>query len=628
MLRNRWLLTTAGAVTLLGILTCSEPFGVITSGRRPSFSTTTTTSPAPILLAAGDISDCVLQGDSLTAVKIQSMPDAAVVTLGDNVYPHGSATEYSNCYEPTWGQFKSRTHPALGNHEYDNGNADGSFGYYGVAAFNNNLKGYYSFNLGAWHIVVLNDNPNFVSFTSTSTQVKWLNADLAATAQPCILAIWHQPLYYSTASGSPGYLTARNVLWAALYRYHADVVLNGHRHFYERFALQDGNRTATPDGIREFIVGTGGDDTSPTPTVVSPNSQVRHGGTNQWGVLKLVLYDDSYAWEFLPVGTNTFTDRGSTACHDAISPGAGTLSIEAGNSQSASVGTAVAIPPAVKVTDAAGTPLAGVAVTFSVQAGGGSLTDADDPGITGQTTVTNTDADGIARVGAWVLGKAVGTNSLNAHSPGLNGSPLIFTASGTPGTVDGAASTAKVPNGTAGTSTTLTVQGRDTYGNAVTTGGAIVTVRVTGANTSSPTVTDNANGTYTAKYTPKKVGSDNVAITVNAVPTAGSPYTSTVVPKVVVSSGSGQTAPAGSTVPIPPSVKAVDAGGVAIPGTSITFTISSGGGTVSPTSPVITNSSGIAGVEYWRLGPTPGTNKLKATVTGTSSYVSITATGQ
>jgi hypothetical protein len=615
----------AGAVALLGILTCSEPLGLITSGKRPSYSTTTS-SPAPILLAAGDISDCSRPGDSLTAALIQSMPEAVVVTAGDNVYPHGAASEYNNCYDPTWGQFKSRTRPALGNHEYDNGSADGSFGYFGLAAFNNNPKGYYSFDVGAWHIVVLNDNPNFVSFTSTSTQVKWLKADLAATAQPCILAIWHQPLYFSTPSGSPGYLTARNVLWSALYQYHADLVLNGHKHFYERFALQDGFRNATPDGIRQFTLGTGGSETSPTPVVLSPNSQVRHGGTNQWGVLKLILYEDSYAWEFLPVGNNTFTDRGSTACHGTVEPDAGTLAIEAGNAQSARVGTAVAVSPAVKVTDAAGAPVAGVQVTFSVQSGGGSLTDAD--GSSGQTIVTSTDPDGIASVAAWVLGTAAGSNSLNAHSAGLNGSPLIFTATGTAGPVDGAMSTATVPNGKAGTSTPISVKARDSYGNPLTTGGALVTVRITGANTSTPAVTDSGNGTYAAKYTPKKVGSDLITITVNGTPTAGSPYTSTVVPKVIVNTGNGQTAPAGTTVPIPPTVKAVDGSTVAVPGASITFTISSGGGSVSPTSPVITNSSGIAGVEFWQLGPTPGTNKLKASVTGASSSVSITATGQ
>jgi hypothetical protein len=189
-------------------------------------------------------------------------------------------------------------------------------------------------------------------------------------------------------------------------------------------------------------------------------------------------------------------------------------------------------------------------------------------------------------------------------------------------------STATVPNGKAGTSTPITVKARDSYGNPLTTGGALVTVRITGANTSTPAVTDSGNGTYAAKYTPKKVGSDLITITVNGTPTAGSPYTSTVVPKVIVNTGNGQTAPAGTTVPIPPTVKAVDGSNVAVPGASITFTISSGGGSVSPTSPVITNSSGIAGVEFWQLGPTPGTNKLKASVTGASSSVSITATGQ
>jgi hypothetical protein len=392
--------------------------------------------------------------------------------------------------------------------------------------------------------------------------------------------------------------------------------------------LQDPAGVLTPEGIRQFIVGTGGDVTDAQPKILSPNSQVRHGGTKQWGVLKLLLHDDSYAWEYLPVGNNTFSDRGSTACHGTISPGAGTMAVSAGDGQSAPAGGAVAVPPSVKVTDASGNPLAGVAVTFSVQAGGGSVTDLNDPATTGQTTVTNTDAGGIARVGGWTLGPVAGPNALNAHSTGLNGSPLIFTATGTAGSVDGAASTATVPNGRAGNVTTITVQARDAHGNVVTTGGAAVSVQVTGANTATATVTDKANGTYTATYTPKKVGTDNVAITLNGTPTSASPYTSIIVPKVIVNSGNNQSAPVGTAVPIPPSVKAVDGFGAAVPGASITFTIASGGGTVSPTAPVITNSSGIAGVDAWRLGPTAGTNTLKATVTGKTSNAIITATGQ
>jgi adhesin/invasin len=406
------------------------------------------------------------------------------------------------------------------------------------------------------------------------------------------------------------------------------VILNGHQHIYERFALQDPAGAATPEGIREFIVGTGGASTSAQPTVLSPNSQVRHGGTKQWGVLKLLLQEDSYSWEYLPVGNNTFGDRGSTACHGAIDPNAGTLAVSAGNGQSAAAGTAVAVPPSVKVTDAGGAPVAGVPVTFSVQAGGGSVSDPADLGVTGPSTVAITDADGIARVGGWTLGTVAGSNALNAHATGLNGSPLIFTATGTAGAVSGAASTATVPNGRGGNTTTITVQARDAYGNKVTTGGATVGVTVTGANTATATVTDNANGTYTAKYTPKKVGTDNVTVTVNGTATSGSPYPSVIVPKVVVNSGNNQSAPAGTAVPIPPSVKTVDGFGAAVPGASITFTIASGGGTVSPTAPVITNSSGIAAVTAWQLGPTPGTNTLQATVTGKTSNAIITATAQ
>lgn len=272
-----------------------------------------------LFVGAGDIAECAPErGDLLTAALIEALPTAQVFTLGDNAYPDGSKVDYQNCYDPSWGRFKARTRPALGNHEYDTGNADGAFDYFGDAAWGNSRpNGYYSYDFGAWPIVVLNDNRNFVPIDSSSAQVAWLRNDLAGTAQPCILAIWHRPLFYSTANATSGPRTqsGRKNFWDALYHARADIVLNGHQHTYERFAKQDSRGKPQSDGIREFIVGTGGESTGPVATEISPNSEVQHGGVNQFGVLKLTLLTTSYRWEFIPAGNNSFTDAGAERCN-------------------------------------------------------------------------------------------------------------------------------------------------------------------------------------------------------------------------------------------------------------------------------------------------------------------------
>ncbi|HYC32537.1 MAG TPA: metallophosphoesterase, partial [Gemmatimonadales bacterium] len=305
-----WLSALSALATLLS---CTEPTDDDSTSRPPP--PISPLAADPIVLAAGDIAGCDHEGDLLTAALIQSIPEATVLTLGDNAYERGTLADYTNCYEPGWGQFKARTRPALGNHEYQTGNANGSFDYFGDAAFGNSRPdGYYSFDLGAWHVVVLNDNPPKVAIGAGSAQYKWLRGDLSATRKECVLAVWHQPRFYSTYSGSPGVVSSRKPLWQLLYSARADLLLHGHHHFYERHAPQDPDGRASADGIRQIIVGTGGFDTWGTPTVPSPNTQVVHGGTQVFGVLKVTLSTQSYAWEFLPVGQNTFTDAGTETC--------------------------------------------------------------------------------------------------------------------------------------------------------------------------------------------------------------------------------------------------------------------------------------------------------------------------
>lgn len=608
---------SSAAVLLVTALACTAPNDNSDTTERPSFATAT--SPVPVLVGAGDIADCDSNnGETLTANVINSMPGATVFADGDIAYLHSTATELANCYNPSWGQFKDRTKPVLGNHEYDVSPTP-AFDYFGSSAWANSApNGYYSFDLGSWHIVVLNDNNNFVSSAPKSAQITWLKADLAATSKPCILALWHQPLFFSAPTGSaaPGLSSWRKNLWAPLYAAGADVVVNGHHHMYERFGLQDPNGAATSSGIRQFIVGTGGSSTIATPTVLSPNSQVRHGGSNQFGVLKLTLYDGSYSWEYIPVGTNTFTDRGSTSCHGVTPPGgASAVSVQAGNGQSAPAATAVAVPPSVKVTDGSNNPVAGVPVQFNVTAGGGSVTE----------DLQTTDASGIAQVGSWTLGPSIGTNQLEAVVSGLESA--VFTATATAGGVSAAASTATVPGGIATVATTIKVQARDGSGSPITTGGATVAVSISGANTAAPAVTDNGNGTYTAQYIPKALGTDQVAITLNGTPLGSSPYSSVVVAKIKGYSGTNQTAPAGSTLPVAPAIRATDGLGHGIAGLTITFSVLSGGGSVTGAVQT-TNSTGVARVGSWTLGPVIGTQRLRATLNGTASTATINATAQ
>jgi hypothetical protein len=268
-----------------------------------------------IFVGAGDISGCGNDRDEYTAQILDTIP-GIVYTAGDNAYPDGRTRDYQDCYDPTWGRHKARTYAALGNREYNEptGTADPSFDYFGELHVGPRGKGYYSFDLGAWHVIVLNDNRSAVPFDAGSEQDLWLQADLAANPNLCTMAIWHQPLFHSSSSSGSTVRSSRKILWDRLYAANADVVLGGHNHHYERFAPMDpdGNVDLTR-GIRSFIVGTGGISSS-TPDNVADNSEVR---TKGFGVLKFTLRAGGYDWEFIPAipaGT-TFTDAGSGTCH-------------------------------------------------------------------------------------------------------------------------------------------------------------------------------------------------------------------------------------------------------------------------------------------------------------------------
>ena len=260
--------------------------------------------PAPVVLIAGDVAQCDVPGAQLTAQLIKSLP-YAVLAVGDLAYPSGTSEEFSRCYEPTWGAFKARTYPAPGNHDYRTPGAKGYFDYFGARAGDRN-KGYYSFDIGQWHIVSLNSNREL---EPGSPQLVWLAADLQQHRQACVLAYWHHPRFSSGPHGDDVRLQA---IWALLYQQGVSVVVAGHDHDYERFTPMNemGERDAVR-GIRSFVAGTGG---AQHYSLGQHHllSEVWHG--DSWGVLKLTLGAHSYAWEFLPVAGSIFHDAGSAQC--------------------------------------------------------------------------------------------------------------------------------------------------------------------------------------------------------------------------------------------------------------------------------------------------------------------------
>ena len=279
-------------------------------GRSPQLVVNGAAEPAgeATMLAAGDIADCASQGDEATAGLLDELP-GMIAALGDIAYPEGRPQDF-RCYDASWGRFKARTRPAVGNHEYLTAKASGYFDYFGTAA-GDRTRGYYSYDLGSWHVAVLNSNCSRVGGCQRgSPQERWLRADLAASSARCAVAYWHHPLF---SSGNHGAHPNVRPLWDALYEAGAELVLVGHDHIYERFAPQTpAGHADAARGIREFMVGTGGKNHTRIRRP-QPNSEVRNDTT--FGILQLTLRPTSYSWRFVPEAGKTFTDAGSSACH-------------------------------------------------------------------------------------------------------------------------------------------------------------------------------------------------------------------------------------------------------------------------------------------------------------------------
>ena len=259
-------------------------------------------SAPEVFSGAGDIATC--DGNAEKTARLLDNIGGEIFTLGDNAYFHGTAREFQECYAPSWGRFIGRTRPVPGNHDYETAGATGYFDYFGAVAGTPGL-GYYSFELGGgWHAIALNSN---IPASAGSAQAAWLATDLAAHPAACTIAYWHHPLFTSGPDGPSPFMRD---IWRQLYAAGVDVVMNGHEHYYERFAPQNPDGGADPTkGIRQFIAGTGG---APLYTAVSiqPNSEVR---ISAFGVLKLTLSANRYDWEFVPVSGSS--DFGTGSCH-------------------------------------------------------------------------------------------------------------------------------------------------------------------------------------------------------------------------------------------------------------------------------------------------------------------------
>jgi acid phosphatase type 7 len=280
-----------------------------TATSRPKLSVTygVPDSGGSVLLAAGDVGNCNSTGDTSTGNLLDTLA-GPILALGDLAYDNGTAAEFANCFDPPWGRHKSRIAPSPGNHEYNTTGAAPYYSYFGAAA-GDPSKGYYSYDYAGWHVVSLNSNCSNVSCSAGGAQEQWLRQDLAAHPASCTLAFMHHPRYNS---GPHGNSTSVTPLWQALMDFNADVVLAGHEHSYERWVPMDANGNTNANGIREFVVGTGGTGLTGYTGTKPANSVVRSGAS--FGVLQMTLNPASYSWQFV-AATGAFTDQGSGTCH-------------------------------------------------------------------------------------------------------------------------------------------------------------------------------------------------------------------------------------------------------------------------------------------------------------------------
>lgn len=283
----------AAAVLITSRLGAERPYR--TPGPLPVFP-----AGATVLLAVGDVGTCQDTNDDAVAALAARLP-GAIALLGDVVYPDGGLADYEKCFDPAWGALRPRIHPAQGNHDFESADTSGYYDYFGAAAGNPG-DGWYSYDLGSWHVIALNsDCPSVGGCGDGSAQLAWLQADLRAHPAACTLAYWHHPRY---SSGEFANDARTDPFWQALAAAGADLVLSGHDHDYERLG--------PVDGIRSFVVGTGGHSLIPFGHPPGPQTEVR--ADDSYGLLALELGSGSYRWQFTPIPGDVFVDAGTAAC--------------------------------------------------------------------------------------------------------------------------------------------------------------------------------------------------------------------------------------------------------------------------------------------------------------------------
>jgi hypothetical protein len=603
--QNRRFWQTAVVTLALGFVACTDADNPMRPGVQALFTTPTgllTANPPQIFVGAGDISSCSNSGDEQTAKLLDAIPDPATVyNIGDDAYDNGTTSEFNNCYGPTWGRHKYRTKPTPGNHEYNSSGAAPYYAYFGAAAGPSG-RGYYSYDLGAWHILSLNSN---VSSSSGSAQDTWLRADLAAHPNQCILAYYHHPLYSSTST----YSSSRGLV-NALYAYHADLILNGHRHYYEREKpLDPTGKVDLVNGYREIIAGTGG--IGGGSTASSSFTETSNGST--FGVLKLYLYDDSYAWKFIPVAGKTYTDSGSAACHSSGGGGGGGVS--ASNSTVAASPTsftAGAGSSTITVTakDGSGNTISGASVTLSSTGSGNTLTPSS--GTTNSSGVFTSTFTSTVAEGKTISANINGTAITQTASITVNPASSVSASNSTVG--------ASPTSFTAGDSSTITITVKDGSSNPLS--GIAVTLSATGSGNSftQPAAT-NGSGVTTGAFKSTGAGPHTVTavaggvtltqqpvVTVNAGPVdAGKSTVSAQPTSIVVGTGT-------STI----TVTVKDGFGNPISGSNVVLAATGSGNSL--TGGGATNASGVA------TGTLSSTVVEPKTVSASADGVAITQT--
>ena len=276
-----------------------------TGSNRDSVALSMRSDTVPVLIGAGDVADCRSDGAARTALLLDSIR-GTIFIAGDVAYQtKGNPRPFLTCFDPAWGRHRARIRPALGNHDYGDDSASAYFDYFGDAA-GPRPSGYYSYDLGRWHVIALNTN---IAIDDGSAQALWLRGDLTANAGRCTIAYMHHPRF---SSGPHTEREALVPLWRILSGRGVSVAVAGHDHIYERFApLNAAGVADTVNGVRQFVVGTGGAHRYEIGSLL-PGSEAH--SSEAFGLLKLTLLPDRYRWSFVPVDANALHDEGESTC--------------------------------------------------------------------------------------------------------------------------------------------------------------------------------------------------------------------------------------------------------------------------------------------------------------------------